>query len=50
MTDHLRTLSEMASTRVSCYPNAGLPDEEESIWKRRSRSPRSWSASSSTAG
>jgi len=28
MTDHLRTLSEMASTRVSCYPNAGLPNEE----------------------
>jgi len=28
MTDHLRTLSEMAGTRVSCYPNAGLPNEE----------------------
>jgi len=28
MTDHLRTLSEMASTRVSCHPNAGLPNEE----------------------
>jgi 5-methyltetrahydrofolate--homocysteine methyltransferase len=28
MTDHIRTLSEMASTRVSCYPNAGLPNEE----------------------
>ena len=28
MTDHLRTLSEMASTRVSCYPNAGLPNVE----------------------
>jgi len=28
MTDHLRTLSEMASTRISCYPNAGLPDED----------------------
>ena len=28
MTDHLRTISEMAATRVSCHPNAGLPNEE----------------------
>jgi 5-methyltetrahydrofolate--homocysteine methyltransferase len=28
MTDHLRTLHEMAATRISCYPNAGLPNEE----------------------
>jgi 5-methyltetrahydrofolate--homocysteine methyltransferase len=28
MTDHIRTLSELASTRISCYPNAGLPNEE----------------------
>ncbi|WP_243291302.1 methionine synthase [Bacillus sp. FJAT-47783] len=28
MTDHIRTLSELAKTAVSCYPNAGLPDEE----------------------
>jgi 5-methyltetrahydrofolate--homocysteine methyltransferase len=28
MTDHIRTLSEIASTRVSCYPNAGLPRED----------------------
>ena len=28
MTDHLRTMHEMARTGVSCYPNAGLPDEE----------------------
>jgi 5-methyltetrahydrofolate--homocysteine methyltransferase len=28
MTDHLRTLSELASTHVSCYPNAGLPNEQ----------------------
>ena len=27
MTDHLRTLAGMATLRVSCYPNAGLPDE-----------------------
>ena len=27
MTDHLRTLAELASTRISCYPNAGLPNE-----------------------
>ncbi|MEN6532274.1 MAG: homocysteine S-methyltransferase family protein, partial [Bryobacteraceae bacterium] len=28
MTDHIRTLHEMASTRISCHPNAGLPNEE----------------------
>ncbi|WP_223066259.1 methionine synthase [Paenibacillus caui] len=27
MRDHIRTLSEMSTTAVSCYPNAGLPDE-----------------------
>ncbi|MEF2967277.1 methionine synthase [Paenibacillus sp. M1] len=27
MRDHIRTLAEMAKTGVSCYPNAGLPDE-----------------------
>ena len=26
MTDHIRTLSGLAKTFVSCYPNAGLPD------------------------
>jgi 5-methyltetrahydrofolate--homocysteine methyltransferase len=28
MTDHLRSLHELAWTRLSCHPNAGLPDEE----------------------
>ncbi|KHE72022.1 homocysteine S-methyltransferase family protein, partial [Halobacillus sp. BBL2006] len=28
MRDHLRSLSDLATTNVSCYPNAGLPDEE----------------------
>ncbi|MDR0267702.1 methionine synthase, partial [Paenibacillus sp.] len=27
MRDHIRSLSAMAKTGVSCYPNAGLPDE-----------------------
>ncbi|PCI38285.1 MAG: methionine synthase [Elusimicrobia bacterium] len=27
MTDHLRTISEIARVPVTCYPNAGLPDE-----------------------
>ncbi|WP_420819026.1 methionine synthase [Paenibacillus nanensis] len=27
MRDHIRTLSEIADSAVSCYPNAGLPDE-----------------------
>jgi 5-methyltetrahydrofolate--homocysteine methyltransferase len=28
MTDHVRTLSTLTGEFVSCYPNAGLPDEE----------------------
>jgi 5-methyltetrahydrofolate--homocysteine methyltransferase len=28
MTDHIRSLSELAETRVSCVPNAGLPNED----------------------
>jgi 5-methyltetrahydrofolate--homocysteine methyltransferase len=28
MTDHLRSVHEMAACAVSCYPNAGLPDED----------------------
>ncbi len=28
MTDHIRTLQEMAWTHLACYPNAGLPNEE----------------------
>ncbi|CAM3971553.1 methionine synthase [Alicyclobacillus pomorum] len=28
MRDHVRTLSQLATCGVSCYPNAGLPDEE----------------------
>ncbi|GGE67053.1 methionine synthase [Priestia taiwanensis] len=28
MRDHIRTLSDLAETYVTCYPNAGLPDED----------------------
>ncbi len=28
MTDHIRTLSDLSQTRISCYPNAGLPNED----------------------
>jgi 5-methyltetrahydrofolate--homocysteine methyltransferase len=28
MTDHIRTIHNVARTRVSCYPNAGLPNDE----------------------
>jgi 5-methyltetrahydrofolate--homocysteine methyltransferase len=28
MRDHVRALSALSTTGVSCYPNAGLPDEE----------------------
>ena len=27
MTDHIRSLAQLARTRVACVPNAGLPDE-----------------------
>lgn len=27
MRDHIRSLSQVAGTAISCYPNAGLPDE-----------------------
>ncbi|HEY2493866.1 MAG TPA: homocysteine S-methyltransferase family protein, partial [Paenibacillus sp.] len=27
MRDHIRTLAEISNSAVSCYPNAGLPDE-----------------------
>jgi len=30
MTDHIRTLAEMSSARISMYPNAGLPREDGS--------------------
>ncbi len=28
MKDHIRTLSEVSKAAISCYPNAGLPDED----------------------
>ena len=28
MTDHIRTMSDMSSSCISCLPNAGLPDED----------------------
>ena len=28
MTDHIRSIHELAITRVSCYPNAGIPDSD----------------------
>jgi 5-methyltetrahydrofolate--homocysteine methyltransferase len=28
MTDHIRSLAALAETRISCFPNAGLPNEE----------------------
>ena len=38
MTDHIRTLHQMSSHRVSCYPNAGLPDPERGCFRRRRES------------
>lgn len=28
MTDHIRSLADLSTSYISCYPNAGLPDEE----------------------
>lgn len=28
MIDHIRTLADLSNSAISCYPNAGLPDEE----------------------
>ena len=51
MTDHIRTLSEMAPTRISCYPNAGLPNEEGEVPARRRTSlAAQLERSSTTAG
>ena len=47
MTDHLRTLSEMAPFRVSCYPNAGPARRRRQVSSRLPNpSPRSSNASS----
>ena len=32
MTDHIRSLHELSSTRISCYPNAGLPDADTGLY------------------
>ncbi len=32
MTDHIRSLHELSTTRISCYPNAGLPDAETGLY------------------
>lgn len=32
MTDHIRSLAAMVETRVSCIPNAGLPDTETGLY------------------
>ncbi len=32
MTDHIRSLHELATTRISCYPNAGLPDPDTGLY------------------
>src|SRR6185436_17377683 len=50
MTDHVRSLSELATCWTSCYPNAGLPDEngcyhespEQVADKLRSFAERGW--------
>ena len=46
MTDHIRTLAITDERFVSCYPNAGLPNEEGSIRRRRRHWPRSLNDSS----
>ena len=50
MTDHVRTLQSLTSRFVSCYPNAGLPNEEGRYRRRRRRSPSNSTDSSTAAG
>ena len=51
MTDHIRTIHQMAQTRVSCYPNAGLPNEEGHVSRNADDARRRRSSDSSrTAG
>lgn len=50
MTDHIRTLSDMATTHVSCYPNAGLPDPDGKYLETPRLSPSISTVSSATAG
>ena len=50
MTDHIRSLHQMSQYPLSCYPNAGLPDEEGHSQRVPRHSPRSSSASSIAAG
>ena len=45
MTDHIRTLPEMATTRISCYPNAGLPNEEGKYLETPDSLAHSWNSS-----
>jgi len=42
MTDHIRTLSASTGEFVSCYPNAGLPDEEGKYLETPTSLQRSW--------
>jgi 5-methyltetrahydrofolate--homocysteine methyltransferase len=32
MTDHIRSLHELSTAPISCYPNAGLPDPETGLY------------------
>ena len=50
MTDHIRTLSTTTGEFVSCYPNAGLPNEEGKYLETPTRWRRNWRNSSITAG
>ncbi|MGC2657625.1 MAG: methionine synthase [Bryobacteraceae bacterium] len=38
MTDHIRTIHNLTTTYVSCYPNAGLPDAEDGSYKETPQS------------
>ena len=42
MQDHIRSLIKFASTAVSCYPNAGFPDEEGHYHETPESLAKSW--------
>jgi 5-methyltetrahydrofolate--homocysteine methyltransferase len=50
MTDHIRTLHQMAKSRISCYPNAGLPNEEMKYLETPEKLAGNWRNLSITVG
>jgi 5-methyltetrahydrofolate--homocysteine methyltransferase len=50
MTDHVRTLQALTNRAVSCYPNAGLPNEEGLYQETPTTLADNWKNSSTAGG